>query len=123
MKIKPLQAVILVAGAVAAIAALWWSFGRADQVRLADSVTLVDVQTGQLYQASVRRRTIMQPAAPPDGGEPRLVIVEKDPSGKWFLTPRSFALLRDLPVDSAKVDPETGEVLAPSRDIRPYDSR
>jgi hypothetical protein len=96
-------------------------FTGGGEVKLAHEVLLVDVTNGQLYRASTVAKAIMEPAVSPDGGEPRLVRVQQEDSKRWFVRGRAMSLLKDLPVDPKAVDPETGEVLTPSHEVRRYE--
>ena len=110
-QLKPWQIVLF----VLAIAAL--SFGifkscSGQNLDLANSIVMVDVETGELFSFDIGgKRGVGVPNFNPDSGKLSLLPVTKDETGTWRLTDRAKPIVKDLEVKaSAIVDIDTGEV-------------
>ncbi|MCA9276097.1 MAG: hypothetical protein KDA29_08730 [Phycisphaerales bacterium] len=97
--IKPWQIVLFLA-AIAVLGFSIWKFGAGSGVesQMADSMMLVDVQTGQLFEADIRgQRGILIPAKNPDSQKVSLLpVFEED--GQWYLYERYRGVLNQLDV-------------------------
>lgn len=120
MKAKPWQIVILVVGALALIGGIWFSLPRG-RVRLPHKVYLIDVVSGEAFEADTSDRAIMVPAEHPESGLLSLVPMHKDENGAWVVSGRDLSALRGAPGVTVKaVDPRSGAVLVEVKDITRY---
>jgi len=106
--VKPWQ-IILIVLALCALAFSVVKFGYKPSIesQMADKMTLVDVQTGQLYTVDVSgRRTFMFPMRNPDTREIALVPV-REIDGEWFILERYVSMMEQVtvPIDAVS-DPE-----------------
>jgi hypothetical protein len=110
-QVKPWQIVLFVL-AVAAIAFATWRLLRGDDLNLADSIVMVDVETGELFSFSIEgKRGVGIPNFNPESGKLSLLPVVRDDRGDWRLTERARPILEDLDVHpTAIVDASSGEV-------------
>jgi hypothetical protein len=102
--IKPWQIVLIIV-ALAVLGFSVWKFGVSSnpENQLAGSLTLVDVETGQLYRASIRgEKTLLLPARRPGTELQALVPVFED-NGEWYLFERYRGVLRDVGVPASAV--------------------
>jgi hypothetical protein len=108
---KPWQIVVIVAAIVMVIGSAVYMFSGRQTVNTANELMLVDVGSGDLFIASLRKRGIALPAAHPDTQQPTLVPVSQDEEGRWVVSRRDIGALKNLNVNtSAFVDERTGEV-------------
>ena len=107
------RAAICAASAAVIGLCAWQVWGAEDGIRFARSVTLVDVNSGQLFEFALDGRAVSIPARNPDAGvRSRLPVRERE--GRWFLAPREAAALASLPVQpDAVIDRASGEVRVP----------
>lgn len=107
---KPWQIVLIVVGILGAGVSLWW-FGLrgSDADRLmSNSIVMVDVETGQLYEFQLKgRRGVMIPERHPDSGKIALLPVEQDGSGNWVISDRSRPTLQYVEVTNNAVNRST----------------
>lgn len=107
---KPWQIILIVVGILGAGVSLWW-FGLrgSDADRLmANSIVMVDVESGQLYEFQLKgRRGVMIPERHPESGKIALLPVEQDSSGNWVISDRSRATLQYVEVTNNAVDRTT----------------
>ena len=94
--VKPWQIVVMVLAVVAVVGSAFYSCKSTDTTKVvqADSVTLVDIKTGALFEAKFpERRPVSWPAKNPDSGEATLYpAYQKD--NAWFVTGRVLADVR-----------------------------
>lgn len=108
----------------AAIAAVAWGarvgFSRSGGVKLVNSVTLVDVKTGDLFEFDVSgHRPVVVPEKNPQTGEHTLVVAYKTENGSWRIYERQLSALDTIPgPHGAVVDRKTGEVRVTSESPR-----
>ena len=77
---------------------------------MADTLYLVDIETGELFSKSIRNRSAVVPGTHPTTKRQTLFPVYKDEAGRWMLRLR---YLEGLPADQkadAITNRETGEV-------------
>ncbi len=110
-KAKPWQLVVVVLGFLALGVSLYFALTK-ETVQLASTVTLVDVETGQLYKAPFpTRRSVVYPAINPSTKAETLMPVDKV-EGKWFIGELFRAQVAMMPKDKVKVveNLKSGEV-------------
>ena len=115
--IKPWQIVVMVLAVLALVGSLVYSCSGDNDttVTQADVVRMVDIETGQLIQASYPAKApVMFPATNPETGKVALYPV-REIEGKWRLDMRYMSRIRSHQglKDGLIVDGKTGEV-APS---------
>lgn len=109
--VKPWQIVLIVLALLALPASWLWVRSGAPEIDLAESVTLVEISTGDLFVAPLPKgRMVALPATNPETGKPTLYpVYQKD--GKWFVSDRYLSMLGRMTDPAPKfVDPKTGEV-------------
>lgn len=109
---KPWQ-IILIVVAVVGVGFSVWRFGFAsqgDRHLLADSIVMIDVNTGELFEFSLRgRRGVMVPASNPQTGlEALLPVFQSETDGGWMVSRRDIDALRDSNIEFRAVDRATG---------------
>ena len=118
--VKPWQVILF----VVAIAALGYSmmkvgFGNSPESRMAESMMLIDVQTGQLYIRDISgKKAFIIPDRNPDSKEIALLpVVEED--GEWFLVERYASALDqiEVPHDAVPDNPEEALNVADTKPI------
>lgn len=104
--VKPWQIILIVlAFAVLGFSVLKFGIGGSVEGQMANTMTLVDVQTGQLYIANIGGKNgIMIPTPHPETDEIALVPVYEE-DGEWFLRERYMA---DLHLVTVPQDAITG---------------
>lgn len=105
--VKPWQLIVIVA-AVIAVGFVGWKFGfGSKRIPQHDSILLVDVVTGTLYDAHKGdAKGILLPARAPDTNERTLFPVEEDESGVWRVRERYFGLYKTMQINSDLVGPD-----------------
>jgi hypothetical protein len=114
-KVKPWQIVVMSLALVALGASAYFSFGSSPSLpTLIDTITMVDVTSGQLYNFSLGgKRGVSIPETNPDTGKRTLVPVDKDETGSWVVGPRDRQVLGQFSSESKLVvDKATGKVQA-----------
>lgn len=120
-KIKPWQ-IILILVALAGLGFSVWNFGFANSLesQLADTMTLVDVQSGQLYTASIGGRNgILIPARNPETREIALMPVYRE-NDQWFLIDRYKGGVSDLTVATDAIPDVDGPITVNDSNPLPY---
>ncbi len=91
-RMKPWQIGLFIAAIAVLGASLAWSFMGGQKINKPDRIYLVDVTTGDLYYAPVRKRgTVLVPARHPETKQRTLYPVEETDEGGepvWKLMPR-----------------------------------
>lgn len=94
-EIRPWQIGVMVIAVIAVGAAAWYTFFANDPGRHLDkSVLLVDVETGQLWRASTKRRGLLLPEISPETGRASLYSATKLEDGGYRVMDRRMDLLR-----------------------------
>lgn len=110
---KPWQIVVIVVGLLAAAGSIVFQFVFAkDKVTLADTITLVDVTSGDLFKAPLpKNKAIGFPAKNPNTKESTLLpVVPRE--GKWYLDHQVLpGLEKNMKIEmKAVLDFKSGEV-------------
>lgn len=102
--VKPWQIILMVL-AVAVFGFSIWRFGGfGSSIPKHESILLVDVMTGQLYDAHKGdAKGILLPARAPGTGERTLFPVEQDESGAWRLRDRYVSTFKQMQLKSEVV--------------------
>lgn len=108
-KLKPWHYVLFVL-AIGGLAYTVYSSVFGGGPRLSDSVYLADVNSGEIFEAKIRK-SLFVPATNPDTGNASLLPVSRT-DGKWFLVSRYKDAVDISPVPPDAVDMATGEVRA-----------
>lgn len=112
-KAKLWQMAVIIGGfAVASVVLGYQLFFSGDDVRLTDTITLVDVNTGEVFQTSIADRGYLSPGRNPKTGSRSLMPIGKSPDdGKWYVGGHQLSSLGNVEVEVKAVDKQTGEVL------------
>lgn len=109
-EVKPWQ-IILVVVALGVLGFSVWRSMNSGQPQLTQSVLLVDVKTGDLFELSLAgRRAAVYPEVHPDTGERTLMPVEEE-NGVWKLLQYTMPAIEHVPGDMPAVESlDTGVV-------------
>ncbi|MEL7473916.1 MAG: hypothetical protein AAGK04_11420 [Planctomycetota bacterium] len=92
--VKPWQVLLFVA-AIASLAYAAWNALSGEKVELAQTINLVDVHTGELFEVDVSRRGMVIPAKHPETGERTLLGVRLE-DGEWRLNAKGIESLKQI---------------------------
>jgi hypothetical protein len=107
-QVKPWQAVLFAVAFVAIGLCVYWSLGRSD-VKLADSLRMVDVNTGEEFYLPIGKGGATIPGRNPRTNEMTLMpVIAKDRVLR--IPDRYFPALREIPGSHAAVNESTREV-------------
>ncbi|MEO1534690.1 MAG: hypothetical protein AAFS11_03900 [Planctomycetota bacterium] len=115
---KPWQIALIVIGLLAGIIGVVFAMRGMGPVETAADVTLVDVYTGELFEANTSGRSVMIPMLNPDTGEASLFPVAKDEeTGEWHIAGRYLSAfrMRTEGKETPPVDKSSGLVEATGR--------
>jgi hypothetical protein len=115
--VKPWQLAVIVIGLLVGGGLITWQGFSPGAVKLADSIMLVDVTTGEIFEAPLPSdRTVGFPAKSPTTGKETLLPATQI-EGKWFVGSRYREFVKDI-VQSAgatsAADASTFEVKSPT---------
>ncbi|MEL6497902.1 MAG: hypothetical protein AAF937_02615 [Planctomycetota bacterium] len=112
---KPWQIVLIVVGLLAGGVGLVLAIAGGDRVDMADSMTLVDVTTGDLYRIDAKNRSRTIPMKHGETGERVLLHAQKDEStGKWTVPQRYRVALQQFDdIETIDIDRESGVIEIP----------
>lgn len=83
---KPWQIVLIVVAVLAVSASLWYQIFGGDDLSSSDSITVVDVKTGELFKSpKPSKRAIELPAINPNTKTNTLVPAYQE-NGEWFVS-------------------------------------
>ncbi len=115
--VKPWQLAVIVIGLLVGGGLIAWQGLTSKEVSLADSIMLVDVTTGEIFQAPLPTgRTVGFPAKNPKTGKETLLPATQV-DGKWFVGSRYREFVKDIVQGagaSSAADPSSFEVKSPS---------
>ena len=122
MKVKPWQMAVIVIGLLVGVGSMIWQMVNSDGVDLKHQYTLIDVESGDLFDVDSTKVRLMLPAKHPETGRVALVRVAKDDKGRWYVIPRDMELLTQLDegVNVKAIDAETGDVLNQAASPKTY---
>lgn len=122
MKVKPWQIAVIVVGLLVGLGSVLFQVFSSDAPDLPDSMLLIDVESGQLYRAKLDERGIILPAKRPDNGPIALLRVRQGDEGVYYVPGRDLSLLEylDKGVEVKAIDPDSGDVLNHSSDVKAY---
>jgi len=117
--IKPWQLAIIIIGLVGGIGLVGWNLFGGEKIQQADSVVMVDVNSGELFQFSVKgSKSVLIPARHPDTGERTLLPVDKGEDGGWVVAARYMHVMsRYKPEERTSIDAQ-GRVKGDSGKIK-----
>lgn len=118
---KPWQIAVVVLGLLGGVAGIVFAFRANPGLDLADSVMMVDVVSGELFEFAIPKKgSLVFPEIHPDTRKETLFPVYKDPSGAWKLVERYSGALPSLNLkpEEMAVTAATGLVKVKSEKIR-----
>lgn len=107
---KPWQIVLIVVAFVGLAVSLYFTVLRSDGARVDDSITMADVNTGEVFHLPIGKGGANIPGKNPKTGEATLLPVKKDENGRWVLLPKFAGDIKAMPGNHAAVNASTGEV-------------
>lgn len=107
---KPWQIALIVVGLIGGVAGLVFALASGDRPDMANSMTLVDIETGQLYSVSIEGRSVSTPMKHPDTGDRTLYRVNEESEGDYRISRRRLGALESYEGEAAAVDRESGRV-------------
>ncbi|MEM1072007.1 MAG: hypothetical protein AAGB48_04815 [Planctomycetota bacterium] len=114
---KPWQIALIVLGLIGGIAGVVFALGSNSGPDMADSMVLVDIETGNLYSVSIKNRSVMTPMEHPDTGRRTLHRVIRDDEGGYKISRRRLGgLQNDELVNTDVVDLDSGRILVDNGD-------
>lgn len=113
-ELRPWQIAVMAAALLVLGVSLYFQLSDESKVmKFADSVTVVDVTTGELFEAPLPSgRSVVYPAKNPGTGKDAVFPVQKDDSG-WSIPSRYLPQVKDFfkeAKESGKVDLKEGTV-------------
>ena len=110
--IKPWHIVLIVAAiGVLGFSVFKFGLGKSDESLMADSITMVDAESGQLFSFSLKgRRGVMVPGKNPDTGKYTLMPVSKTDAGDWVVGRRDLQAIGYVEGSVSSIDRSTGVV-------------
>lgn len=104
--------VIIGGFAIATFALGYQLFFSGDDVRLTKTITLIDVNSGEVFQTSIADRGYVSPGRNPKTGTRSLMPIAKSPEdGKWYVGGHQLSSLDNVDLEIKSIDNQTGEVL------------
>ena len=111
--------------ALAMVAALvlcigvWFSFFSGGAPKAPSAMLLIDVSTGELYEAKLGKRSWVIPMKNPDTGVRSIFPVRKSDDGQWSIHERYLGAMDGIPVNSSVlIDAENGIVIPQSENAK-----
>jgi hypothetical protein len=119
--VKPWQLAVIVIGLLVGGGLIAWQGLTSNEVKLAESVVVVDVLTGELFEVPLPEgQAISFPLKNPNSGKAALIPAAQV-DGKWFVRTRfrEFVpeLLKTLGEKKGAINAETSEVVSPAGPI------
>jgi len=110
-KAKPWQIAVVVIGLLAGAGMVVMSIFNSDAPRLANSLTVVDIETGDLFEIGVGKGMISFPIKNPNNGKVSLMPVYKGEGGHWFVASRYLGDIGTLDgIKPDAIDASSGKV-------------
>ena len=108
---------VLIGAGVLSIVVWVFVLGGRERVEFADSIKLIDVETGQIYQFSTKKQLFI-PAKSPETGNRTLFSVWEDVDGTWFVDRRMLGSLRENTDVKVTIDWSSGKVETNGKEIQ-----
>ena len=119
--VKPWQLAVIVLGLLGGTGLLVWNAVGSERIEKADKMMLVDIATGQLFEANIAgRRAVLVPAKHPETGERTLMPVGKDEQGTWRGDGRHMSLMSEYPREQRTAIDGSGLVISASQNIKRF---
>ena len=122
MKARPWQIVVIAVGLVVGALGVLYVTLPSDKVKIADTVHVVDVTTGEVFRADISGRRTTPTVNPATGQESLVRCYFDEADGKWKVGQRDLSMVRylqsqNIPIKA--VDLQTGEILTEVK-VRTY---
>lgn len=111
MKAKPWQIALIAVGLLIGVASIMYNAVRSSsgEASLVYSMTLVDAETGKLYEvADYREARITLPEWRPTTEKAALIPVQRQEDGRYVVPAQARPMLQSLDVPVKVIDRETG---------------
>jgi hypothetical protein len=115
MNAKPWQLALIIIGLLGGSALVVYNLFFANAgPSLADTMKVIDVNTGELFEVDLAGKGYVMPGKNPNSKKRTLLAIVKDEQdGTWFIPGRYLPSLDQVDGEVTAVDPQTGEVKAP----------
>ncbi len=109
------MAVIVGGFSIAAVVMVYQLGFASREVRFAQTITLIDVGSGEVFRTSIADRGYLSPGRNPKTGARTLVpiVPDKDDPSKWHVPGNMMSVLDGVEGDLKAVDGKTGDVVVP----------
>lgn len=107
---KPWQIALIVIGLLAGAAGVVYAMTSGKSVDLVDSMTLVDVNTGELFRVNTNNRSIIIPMKRKDNDQRTLMVAVFDDGEKKWIVPERYRGPLGGFTDQKLIDPATGVI-------------
>lgn len=108
--VKPWHVVLIVAAVLVLSGSVLWQCSHSEKVEISDTIVVVDVVSGDLYESALPKKMVVFPAVNPSSGTKTLLpAYTKD--GKWYLAANYRPMVKDVVAGGKSVaDPNSGEL-------------
>lgn len=111
MQSKPVQIAIIVIGLLIGVVGIALALRGSGAPKTAPSVLLVDVTTGERFEAGTKKRTLVLPMTHPETGMDTLMSVHYDEERDgYFIDQRMMDTLQYVEGEPTRVDMDSGKV-------------
>lgn len=110
--LRPWHIVLLAVSVVALGASLYFSTRSEDDVEFADSIVLVDLESGELVDAPLPTKKAVSPPAANPVTKRRTMFPAVQKDGKWFVNKRYLGYVKEFvpKPEAVLIDAKSGEV-------------
>ncbi|MEZ6163750.1 MAG: hypothetical protein R3B67_04865 [Phycisphaerales bacterium] len=116
--IKPWQ-IILIVVAIGVLGFSVWRQVNSGSINLPDSVVVIDVETGDMYQMSLGKRNgAYFPEKNPETGVNNLMPIIKDEDGRWVVPSHARAAMQDIQGTNQLVNESSWIVAVENEEIK-----
>ncbi len=111
MQAKPVQIAVIVIGLLIGVVGIVLAVSKSGSPQTAASVMLVDVTTGEMFDAGTKKRTLVLPMEHPETGANTLMRVGYDEARDgYYIDPRHMKSLEQVEGEVVRVDLDSGRV-------------
>ena len=115
--VAPWKWAVLIGSGVTAVVVWVLVLGGKKDIPLADSIELIDIETGQIYQFSTKDQQLFVPAKNPESGNRTLFTVWEEVDGTWYLDRRYLNALQENQDVKIAIDWSNGAVTTNGEEV------